>query len=733
MNKFLLTISLLLACAPLARAEEETPAPTHHAEIIRIDEADADAELEALQKEGVNILYRRGDLLLAYVPYATPGEETPSQAKRKLPPSLLPGDTRPQKPFNPNVPTMLNASRLMDADKIRTGSEGISPLSGKGVVVGFCDIGFDARHINFLDPSGKVCRVKLAVQYIEDYGLRNVYDSPEKIYEWQTDTEDNFHATHVAGILAGGYSTQGYQGMAPEADIVATTSTLHDATILAGVEDVIAYAKSVGKPAVVNISIGSYLGPHDGTSLFCQYLDRCAEDAIICISAGNEGAANNHAYKNFTPSDNTLRVRFANNDWTNMKMYGATDFYSDSSQPFSVSLFVNDNSSFTRYLFDTGLIDPASLVDGNWILTSDPELTEPPYHYSEEFAKYFNGEIYLYASLDPENGRYHAQVFYDCQTETYVSEASKWARYRIGAAITGSPGQHVDAFADGSWSWFARAGSTFATPDNLMSVSDMATGHNVISVGMHCAQQSILKLDGSYYNGDEPYTIIANSGYGKLLDGRDLPLTVAPGSPIVSSFSTPYLTKHSAEGMASIKTLPDYSSYSPAAAPTLYDPQQYYYWLPYGGTSMSSPYVAGCIASWLQLKPDLSSSEAISLIASTNDSEAHPLSADPHNGQGYFRPYKALAELAKGLGTSVETTLGCSLFASRSGDTLIIANPDMREVYVNFYASDGRSFAALRAGNAPSMSIPLCDLPQGLVLCRISAPGAAPLSLKLRL
>ncbi|MDE6810860.1 MAG: S8 family serine peptidase, partial [Muribaculaceae bacterium] len=316
----ILTLLLLIATAPavLASATEETERE-FTGDVFHIDSDKADYVLKELQVAGGECYYSRDDLYLLVYPVdfnihsLIAGEDTEDASgvdagvsgnrKRHCAPG---GDAEVQKirekvrlargmKGKRNHPAMERARFAFGADRIVTGEGLPRSFDGSNVVVGFSDIGFDPNHSNFLTEDGEESRVKLFVNYNLKEGRRDVLDTPELISEYVSDDKTNYHATHVAGILAGRGTKKGeYKGMAPGADIVATTSTLHDVEILAGVEDIIAYSKRVGKPAVINLSLGNYAGPHDGTSLFSQYLDKCAEDAIICLSTGNEGLRTHH-------------------------------------------------------------------------------------------------------------------------------------------------------------------------------------------------------------------------------------------------------------------------------------------------------------------------------------------------------------------------------------------------------------------------------------------------------
>ncbi|WP_020638470.1 S8 family serine peptidase [Amycolatopsis balhimycina] len=108
------------------------------------------------------------------------------------------------------------------------------------------------------------------------------------------------HGTHVAGIAAGNGAQKGnchgagrYVGVAPEADLIIVRRTGFDSDILRGVKYIFDTAAALGKPAVVNMSFGNNLGPHDGTDTLDIGLDgqlTGTTKRMIVTSAGNDGA-----------------------------------------------------------------------------------------------------------------------------------------------------------------------------------------------------------------------------------------------------------------------------------------------------------------------------------------------------------------------------------------------------------------------------------------------------------
>ncbi len=80
-------------------------------------------------------------------------------------------------------------------------------------------------------------------------------------------------------------------------------------------------------------------------------------------------------------------------------------------------------------------------------------------------------------------------------------------------------------------------------------------------------------------------TVSKYTGFGTFVNGRTVPHTVAPGGAIVSSTSGPFVEAHP-EAVASMCARSEVNGTT-------------CYWDSNSGTSMSTPYVAGFLATWL--------------------------------------------------------------------------------------------------------------------------------------
>jgi len=208
----------------------------------------------------------------------------------------------------------------------------LTGLTGKGVVVGIVDTGFDPKHPDLRDATGK-SRVAWALDFSRPplgrhEGLEAELGCGGGSYSCAVFTgadldqliaEDSAqlprdtigHGTHVASLAAGnGLSTNPpkYVGIAPEATLVGVRVTrggdgsILDPDVLLATRFVFERAKELGMPAVVNLSLGSDFGGHDGLTALerglAEFVGPGAPGRAIVVAAGNSGGV----YAQISPS-----------------------------------------------------------------------------------------------------------------------------------------------------------------------------------------------------------------------------------------------------------------------------------------------------------------------------------------------------------------------------------------------------------------------------------------------
>jgi len=209
-----------------------------------------------------------------------------------------------------------------------------SPPTGKNVIIGIVDADCDFLHPNFRDENGKT-RIKYlwdqngtpkteGLPYGREYDENFINQAIQNKSSYDTlgyRPDKNAHGTHVMDIAAGNSSI--YPGVAPGADLIfvhlglpnpieaeeeflGSSNRLYDA-----VKYIFDKAKEEeNKPAVVvNLSLATNGGPHDGTSMVEKMLDELLEsqdERAIVIAAGNSYHHGIHAMgtvKSDTPSE----------------------------------------------------------------------------------------------------------------------------------------------------------------------------------------------------------------------------------------------------------------------------------------------------------------------------------------------------------------------------------------------------------------------------------------------
>lgn len=238
--------------------------------------------------------------------------------------------------FSGNSQMMLDMSvPSIGADRVHSGEIG-SPYQGRDVIVGIVDSGIDWEHQDFMNPEGNSRLLFLwdmtqfgsppegydyGSEYTADQINANIHGSSEGATQPSRDSWG--HGSHVAGIAAGngiatgnGKSSGVYVGVAPQADLIVVKGSesglISDAQVIDGIAYIFQKAEILGKPAVVNISIGSQRGPHDGSSSYERGVDALLgpPGRAIVVAAGNDGDQPIHALVRFQTEADSENVVF---------------------------------------------------------------------------------------------------------------------------------------------------------------------------------------------------------------------------------------------------------------------------------------------------------------------------------------------------------------------------------------------------------------------------------------
>lgn len=503
-------------------------------------------------------------------------------------------------------------------------------FTGKGVVVGIMDIGFDLTHPTFYNtPSLSNYRIKAFWDQLAPnadsnrFPVGSEWTTTDDILQQQcaTDGREQNHGTHTTGIAAGSGYDSPYRGAAWESDLclVANAVTADTAFIdkadyylyttatdALGFKYLFDYADSQQKPCVVSFSEGYTPFMDNDDQLFSLFLSRLVGPGHILVSsAGNESQSLTYFRKPlgvehagsfirvFNPtaqyrllSDGKPVVRLIAYEERNVverELLLPMDSENWKDEQLIDTLFIQDDTCavrITRY--------QPSLVEGKtgyWITLAGNR----PFIEMDHLALVVEGA--------------------DCEAEVFGSSTQSFGNY------------------DTDKQWNAAEKS-----------------HNILAPG--CLEPAITvgstshRLTYTNINGDviknnrdtEPGRLSWFSSVGPAMDGSVKPDVTAPGNFVISSQSSFYLEAH-----------PD---------ATTYDVEHFdaggrtYVWAAQSGTSMSTPVVAGIIALWLQANPTLSPDDIRDVLQRTCR-HPEPQFTYPNNlyGHGEIDAYRGLLDI----------------------------------------------------------------------------------------
>lgn len=428
-------------------------------------------------------------------------------------------------------------------DSLRSESGGLfSGATGSGVVVGVVDSGIDFDHANFTDPSGNTRIAYLWDQQVTDlsrapspYGYGTEWTAADidgGLCSEEDDPDAWGHGTHVTGIAAGngaapdaGGTSYTYTGMAPESTIVFVKTDWSSDGIIDAMEYIFDRADDLGLPAVVNLSLGTQLGAHDGTDPMEEAIDSLVSNGgrAVVVAAGNERTDEIHAELNAIPFASVLGPDFEVASYT-PRSGSSNDYvllagYYPDGDDLTVHLFSPAGDYYTRNLntsiFSSGCSSPATGTDGTVQICNN--------HAS---------------NLDQSTADNEIVIFIWDDTSGTPPGAGAWSMALTANTVVGSG--EVDFWMLSSLGGSSSKAVFTSHVEEHETLGIPATSQEAITVGAYvtkiCWQDytgTSRAYSGSYDVGD----LAPFSSAGPTRDGRNKPEVAAPGMGIVSALA----------------------------------------------------------------------------------------------------------------------------------------------------------------------------------------------------
>lgn len=645
----------------------------------------------ALEENGCEVLASFGDIHIASIPIS-----------RLAALSLSSKVSRIEASERCSV-TMDSLGLQINALPVYAGQQLPQAYTGRGVVMGIQDIGFDLTCPNFYSADLSEYRIKaLWDQLSTDTVGASLYVGRDYVGQeallavgHSRDGLTQTHGTHTLGIAAGSGYTSPYRGVAYESDICLVANAAGDNSELIADEDqykyttatdalgfkyIFDYAEAHGQPCVVSFSEGYHPDFYGDDQLYFETLSQLTGPGrILVASAGNESLHQCYFKK-------AAGVESCGAFVWNYVDYCA--FLLRSNNFFDVRLVaygdVNDtitvNSRWAYEAADSMYVDTLRLSTGTYIVT-----------------------MAGYPSC------------YDATDQAYEMVV-RGVNQAIGQSV---PVSLELVGRDAEVEWFRYSGFLKTHSANPALTAGERT-HNILSPGaapaVICVGASSYRQGFTNYKGDWKWidygkdgVVATYSSVGPTLDGHTKPDVIAPGSNIISSYSSYYMEN------------------KPMAGDLDYSVEKYewngrtYAWTANQGTSMSTPAVGGAIALWLQACPTLTPDDVRAVLDKTCANHDASLSY-PNNVYGYgeLDAYAGLLEVLNIAASipSLSRHQPAAVTFALQGETLTIGSP--RAVAVRIYSTSGHLLFSAPAAT----SVDLSTLPRGVLAVQVTGSDA---------
>lgn len=549
-----------------------------------------------------------------------------------------------------------------------------APFTGRGVIIGVIDEGFEYRHAAFRNAEGQS-----RVRYVWNRRIDGSQPTAEIPDGGDGYTYTEGHATHTASIAAGAtVAGSAFYGMSPNAELIFIPSNLDNAELLEDAAFVADVAQGEGKPWILNISFGSHDGPHDGLDLYSRTMNELlrTRGGFMVAAMGNEGGNKYHAMATLSAGDAEPQ-RFLLTATSTTPLFDVWVQAEDSARHVEMRPFV----------FRNGTIDYETV----------------------DFTSAFIEEI------NPDNRKQHANLCIN-RSELYESGGYMPVGIEVKRVDAESVLQQLEeieihAWTDEGFGEFYAPDERFVSGDDQYLVCEGgAAVPDAIAVGAYAAANTTERINGTTVSFATTYPIgkiCRFSNSGPYLGNTQKPTVVAPGAVIRAAVS-----KHTPEFSARGSSLVESRSV---------DGELFYYGFK-SGTSMSTPVVTGIIALWLEAYPQMTHDELIEILSETS----YPAEDILHWGYGRIDAYEGLrAALQLAAQTGVERTQqsDAPIALQRDGNGWrILACRSVLQMSWRICDTAGRTLQQGlfgRLSQADEVNIPTGSLPRGIYILQI--------------
>ena len=582
---------------------------------------------------------------------------------------------------------LMNQARVeTGAEKVVTGEGLETPYTGKGVVIGVIDQGFEYKHAAF---ANRVAR----------FGVSPTSGSLSKTAPNRDQLDDVGHATHVAGI-AGGSKVNGsdYHGIATDAEFIMISSDFASNSVLKQTKAIKEYAEGEGKPWVLNMSFGGIIGPHDGSTSYDKNMSKLTGKGAIMVAAmGNEGETKIHAYREIADASKPVYLY--------IKPEAGNDHKAVISEIYSVST------------------DGTKPFDIRPVMVYQTKLYEPT---DEQLRK---AGFQFYDQIDQQNKRQRAYLNgYIGNLQTILGIPGSASNAYLLWRVSGPEGAAFHAWVDGvsypaSFATMASGSFQAKKGDNEYLVGEGAASiGKAIAVASYNNDTRFTNINGQNYS----YSVGSKGGIstfssrGPQLNDLPKPAIAAPGGVVTSAYS-----QYSKIFQANMSEL---------VKKVNVNGKNYYYGV-MSGTSMATPATTGIIALWLEANPNLSYDDIINIFKKTGRRNAQTGAADENGwnnaaGFGKIDAYEGLKEallLKTGIQESLNTESPISI-DKKNDAWRVLFNNDESFANIQLYSANGQLVKsdyvnAPRCGSEHVVS--LSDLQPGVYLFKVATTATS--------